>query len=43
MDPQRGGQVAASDKSAQVNLLQVPEGHWVWGRLVEVLEVDLVR
>ncbi|KAG8861908.1 TATA-binding protein-associated factor mot1 [Tulasnella sp. 330] len=42
VDPQKGGQVAASDKSAQVNLLQVPEGHWVWGRLVEVLEVDLV-
>ncbi|KAG9004846.1 TATA-binding protein-associated factor mot1 [Tulasnella sp. JGI-2019a] len=42
VDPQKGGQVVASDKSAQVNLLQVPEGHWVWGRLVEVLEVDLV-
>lgn len=43
IDPQKGGQVAANDKAAKTITLDPREGQWVWQRLVEVLEVDLVR
>lgn len=43
IDPQKGGQVAANDKSKNTITLDAKEGHWVWQRLVEVLEVDLVK
>lgn len=43
VDPQKGGQVAASEKLNKTISLDAREGHWVWQRAVEVLEVDLVK
>ncbi|KAG8900146.1 TATA-binding protein-associated factor mot1, partial [Tulasnella sp. 403] len=43
IDPQKGGQVAASEKASRTIVLDVREGQWVWQRLVEILEVDLVN
>ena len=43
VDPTKGGQVAANDKANKTITLDAREGQWVWQRLVEVLEVDLVR
>ncbi|KAG9012882.1 TATA-binding protein-associated factor mot1 [Tulasnella sp. 427] len=42
IDPQKGGQVTANDKPTKTITLDPKEGHWVWHRVVEVLEVDLV-
>ena len=40
IDPTKGG--AVSPKSPQQsNALQVPQGSWVWGGIVSLLEVDL--
>ncbi|KIO27459.1 hypothetical protein M407DRAFT_23275 [Tulasnella calospora MUT 4182] len=42
IDPQKGGQVTANDKPTKTITLDPKEGHWVWHRVAEVLEVDLV-
>lgn len=40
VDPLKGG--AVSPKSPQQsNVLEVPQGSWVWGGVVSLLEVDL--
>ncbi|KAF8417376.1 hypothetical protein L210DRAFT_3356721, partial [Boletus edulis BED1] len=40
IDPSKGG--AISPKSPQQsNALEVPQGSWVWGGIVSLLEVDL--
>lgn len=40
IDPSKGG--AVSPKSPQQsNVLEVPQGSWVWGGIISLLEVDL--
>ena len=43
IDPTKGGQVEAKEKTAQDLALNVTEGMWVWDGVVRVLQVDLFR
>jgi len=43
VDPTKGGQVEAKEKVAEALALNVPDGYWVWGGVVEVLQIDLFR
>lgn len=43
IDPTKGGQIEAKEKTAQAQALNVPEGNWVWGGTVNLLQVDLFR
>jgi TATA-binding protein-associated factor len=42
VDPQKGGQVEAKEKTSQ-KALEVRPGQWVWTGLVRVLSVDLFK
>ena len=41
IDPTKGGQVEAKERVTQALALNVPEGMWVWGGVVSVLQIDL--
>jgi TATA-binding protein-associated factor len=43
IDPTKGGQVEAKEKSSQALALNVRDGVWVWSGAVSVLQVDLFR
>ena len=42
IDPQKGGQVEAKEKSAY-RALEAKHGHWVWSGMMRVLSVDLFK
>ncbi|KAF8334134.1 uncharacterized protein EI90DRAFT_3051180 [Cantharellus anzutake] len=41
VDPTKGGQVEAKEKAEEALALNAPDGCWVWGGVVEVLQIDL--
>jgi len=42
IDPSKGGQVEAKEKSAY-RALEVKQGQWVWAGLMKVLSIDLFK
>ena len=42
IDPSKGGQVEAKEKSAY-KALEAKRGHWIWTGIMKILSVDLFK